>query len=284
MTQLARVHRVGRLGRLGAFGLCAALACAAAAARAQPGDTYDLVIANGRVIDPESGLDAVRHVGIRGGKIAAVSETPLHGRRASSTRPRHVVVARLHRPPRARPAGGVVPDDGARRRHLGVRARGRHRRRRRRGTRRAKAGQIVNYGVAVGHIPARMKVLGDPGTGLLPAGDRRQRDRHRRADGGDGSDPARGAGAGRGRHGLRQRLHAGRADVGDRAHVPRRRRGRRLGAHPHARRAPGAARDDRRGEPPRTPRCTSCTSTRPPTPRSTRSSRRSRPRATPDRT
>ena len=31
-------------------------------------------------------------------------------------------------------------------------------------------GQIVNYGVAVGHIPARMKVLGDPGKGLLPAG------------------------------------------------------------------------------------------------------------------
>ena len=31
-------------------------------------------------------------------------------------------------------------------------------------------GQIVNYGVAIGHIPARMKVLGDPGTGLLPAG------------------------------------------------------------------------------------------------------------------
>ena len=31
-------------------------------------------------------------------------------------------------------------------------------------------GQIVNYGVSIGQIPARMKVLGDPGTGLLPAG------------------------------------------------------------------------------------------------------------------
>jgi N-acyl-D-aspartate/D-glutamate deacylase len=31
-------------------------------------------------------------------------------------------------------------------------------------------GQIVNYGVSVGHIPARMKVLRDPGTGLVPAG------------------------------------------------------------------------------------------------------------------
>jgi N-acyl-D-aspartate/D-glutamate deacylase len=35
--------------------------------------TYDIVITNGRVIDPESGLDAVRSVGIRDGRIAAVS-------------------------------------------------------------------------------------------------------------------------------------------------------------------------------------------------------------------
>lgn len=41
---------------------------------------YDLVIANGRVMDPESGLDAVRHVGIRGGKIVEVSERPLPGK------------------------------------------------------------------------------------------------------------------------------------------------------------------------------------------------------------
>ena len=40
---------------------------------------YDLVIANGRVIDPESGLDAVRHVGVRAGKIAAVSARALRG-------------------------------------------------------------------------------------------------------------------------------------------------------------------------------------------------------------
>ncbi len=40
---------------------------------------FDLVLAGGRVMDPESGLDAVRHVGIRDGMIAAVSETPLRG-------------------------------------------------------------------------------------------------------------------------------------------------------------------------------------------------------------
>lgn len=42
---------------------------------------YDLVIAGGRVMDPESGLDAVRHVGIKNGKIAAISTRPLHGTR-----------------------------------------------------------------------------------------------------------------------------------------------------------------------------------------------------------
>src|ERR1041384_677517 len=41
---------------------------------------YDLVVANGRVIDPESKLDAVRHLGIRGGKIVAVSAAPLSGK------------------------------------------------------------------------------------------------------------------------------------------------------------------------------------------------------------
>ncbi len=41
--------------------------------------SYDVVIANGRAMDPESGLDATRHVGINGGKIVAISETPLAG-------------------------------------------------------------------------------------------------------------------------------------------------------------------------------------------------------------
>jgi N-acyl-D-aspartate/D-glutamate deacylase len=42
--------------------------------------TYDVVVANGRVLDPASNLDAVRYVGISGGKIAAVSATALTGR------------------------------------------------------------------------------------------------------------------------------------------------------------------------------------------------------------
>jgi len=45
-----------------------------------PGETYDLVITGGRVIDPASGLDAVRNVGIRDGSIAAVTADPLQGK------------------------------------------------------------------------------------------------------------------------------------------------------------------------------------------------------------
>jgi len=53
--------------------LAASLGCA-------PSETdYDLVVNGGRVIDPESGLDAVRHIGVSGERIAAVSETPLEG-------------------------------------------------------------------------------------------------------------------------------------------------------------------------------------------------------------
>ena len=43
---------------------------------------FDLVIAGGRVIDPETALDGVRHVGIRDGSIVAVSEQPLDDRLA----------------------------------------------------------------------------------------------------------------------------------------------------------------------------------------------------------
>jgi N-acyl-D-aspartate/D-glutamate deacylase len=42
---------------------------------------YDLVIEGGRVIDPETGLDAVRNVGIREGRIVSVSAEALSGRR-----------------------------------------------------------------------------------------------------------------------------------------------------------------------------------------------------------
>lgn len=42
-------------------------------------NVHDIVIAGGRVIDPETGFDAVANVGITGGTITAVSTSPLNG-------------------------------------------------------------------------------------------------------------------------------------------------------------------------------------------------------------
>ena len=42
---------------------------------------YDIIFEGGRVMDPDTGLDAVRNVGIRDGKIARISATPLSGGR-----------------------------------------------------------------------------------------------------------------------------------------------------------------------------------------------------------
>src|SRR5438876_4301246 len=54
-----------------------ALAPRGRGARSQP---FDLVLAGGRVLDPETGLDATRNVGIRAGRIAAVTVEPLEAR------------------------------------------------------------------------------------------------------------------------------------------------------------------------------------------------------------
>jgi N-acyl-D-aspartate/D-glutamate deacylase len=134
----------------------------------QPPPTYDLVIANGQVMDPESGLDAVRHVGIRGGTIEAISEKPLTGTRVVDAS--RLVVAPgfvdLHEHGQTEEAYRMMVRDGvtsAFELEIGTNdvaswyaARN--------------GGQIVNYGVSIGHIPVRMKVLGDPGKGQLPAG------------------------------------------------------------------------------------------------------------------
>jgi N-acyl-D-aspartate/D-glutamate deacylase len=41
---------------------------------------YDVVLEGGRIIDPESGLDAVRNIGVSGSTIRAITETRLNGR------------------------------------------------------------------------------------------------------------------------------------------------------------------------------------------------------------
>lgn len=130
--------------------------------------TYDLVIANGRVMDPESGLDAIRHIGVRAGRIATISATPLTGSRLIDAR--NLVVAPgfidLHEHGQQEESYALMVRDGvtsAFELEVGTAdVAGWYTAR--------EPGQIVNYGVSVGHIPARMQVLGDPGKALLPAG------------------------------------------------------------------------------------------------------------------
>jgi len=144
------------------------LAVTACAPKPAASSSYDLVVANGRVMDPESGLDGVRHLGIRGGTIEAISTTPLTGSRVIDAT--GLVVAPgfidLHEHGQQEESYRMMVRDGvtsAFELEVGTAdvpkwyaARD--------------GGQIVNYGVSAGHIPVRMKVLGDPGTGLLPAG------------------------------------------------------------------------------------------------------------------
>ena len=135
-----------------------------------PATTYDVVVANGRVMDPESGVDGVRHVGITGASIAAISERPLRGTRVIDASG-HVVApgfVDLHEHGQQEESYAMMVRDGVTSAlELEV------------GTgdvapwyaaRDNAGGQIVNYGVSVGHIQARMKVLGDPSKGLLPTG------------------------------------------------------------------------------------------------------------------
>jgi N-acyl-D-aspartate/D-glutamate deacylase len=128
---------------------------------------FDLVVANGRVMDPESGLDGIRNVGIRGGRIESSSGSTLTGARVIDAR--GLVVGPgfidLHEHGQQEESYALMVRDGVTSAfELEV------------GTDdvpawyAARDSAIVNYGVSVGHIRARMKVLGDPSTALLPAG------------------------------------------------------------------------------------------------------------------
>jgi N-acyl-D-aspartate/D-glutamate deacylase len=129
---------------------------------------FDLVIANGRVLDPESGLDEVRNIGISGRKIVTISRERLTGH--SIIDASGLVVAPgfidLH-------AHGQTPDTYGYQARDGVTTAlelevGTADVERWYGER--KTGRLINYGVSIGHIPVRMAVLHDPGT-FLPTGD-----------------------------------------------------------------------------------------------------------------
>ena len=51
---------------------------------------YDLVILNGRVMDPGTMLDAVRNVGVKDSKIAVITTDKIKGKEAINAKGSHV--------------------------------------------------------------------------------------------------------------------------------------------------------------------------------------------------
>lgn len=120
-------------------------------------ETYDVVISQGRVMDPESGLDAIRNVGISGGKIRAISSESLTGRQTIDAR--GFVVAPgfidLHE-------HGQEPRNYQFQAHDGVTTSleleaGTSDVAKWYAKREGKA--LINFGVSIGHIPVRAQVL-----------------------------------------------------------------------------------------------------------------------------
>src|SRR5216684_1587235 len=126
--------------------------------------SYDVVLRSGRVLDPESRLDAVRSVGIAGKKIAALSTQPLRGRIEIDAT--GLVIAPgfidLH-------SHGQTPEnyrykamDGvttALELEVGVSPVSEWYKAR-------EGAALVNYGATAGHIPVVMRVLHDTGSFL----------------------------------------------------------------------------------------------------------------------
>ncbi len=131
--------------------------------------TFDLILANGRILDPESNLDAPRHIGIRGGKIAAISATPLKGTRTIDAKGLAIAPGfiDLHahgqdlENQRYQVRDGVTSalelEIGA----YDIAAWYQER----------EGKRLIHSGVSVGHVPSRIQVMKDPTPALVPTGD-----------------------------------------------------------------------------------------------------------------
>jgi N-acyl-D-aspartate/D-glutamate deacylase len=127
--------------------------------------SFDVVLHGGRVMDPESGLDAVRDVGIEGKRIAAIATGRLAGKVEVDAR--GLVVAPgfidLHQHSHTAYAYRFKAMDGvttALELEVGVSPVNEWY-----AAREGKS--LINFGASSGHIPARMAVMHDTG-GLLP--------------------------------------------------------------------------------------------------------------------
>jgi len=132
--------------------------------RAQSPAEFDIVLANGRVMDPESNLDAIRNVGIRNGKIAAISARPLRGRTTIDAK--GLVVAPgfidLHSHGQDDENYRYKARDGvttALEMEVGVSPVAPWYAQR-------EGKSLINFGATVGHIPAKMAVMKDTGAFL----------------------------------------------------------------------------------------------------------------------
>lgn len=79
-SALLRTPGHGRMSLVSAFLALACLLLQASCAHQTPSNNFDLVLTGGRVIDPESGLDAIRNIGVRDRSIVAVTSAPITGR------------------------------------------------------------------------------------------------------------------------------------------------------------------------------------------------------------
>src|SRR5262245_36420315 len=135
-----------------------------AATQGQLANTFDLVLIGGRVMDPESGLDAVRNIGVSGGRVSAISAGRLQGKQVVDVS--GLVVAPgfidLHSHGqtdenyRYKAADGVTT---ALEMEVGVSPVAAWYQ-----EREGKA--LINFGATVGHIPVRMTALHDSGAFL----------------------------------------------------------------------------------------------------------------------
>ena len=131
---------------------------------------YDRVILGGHVMDPASGLDAVRNIGLSGGRIAVITTEPISGRDTIDAR--GLVVAPgfidLHAHGQTAETYRYYALDGvttALELELGTADVAAWYREREDG-----GGERINYGVSIGHIKVRMAVMHDSGT-RMPVSD-----------------------------------------------------------------------------------------------------------------